>query len=94
MNLLWPGFLLLLGLIPLIIGGYIWVLRRRRRFAVRYSNLALVLRDSGDYQGARELLEKALKVFLHSLGENHPYTTGVQSRLDSLDQLENNLSPD
>ncbi|MCB0177292.1 MAG: BatA domain-containing protein, partial [Anaerolineae bacterium] len=42
MNLLWPGFLLLLGLIPLIIGGYIWVLRRRRRFAVRYSNLALV----------------------------------------------------
>jgi Ca-activated chloride channel family protein len=42
MNLLWPGFLVLLGLIPLIIGAYIWILRRRRRFAVRYSSLALV----------------------------------------------------
>lgn len=42
MNLLWPGFLLLLGLIPLIVAAYIWMLRRRRRFAVRYSSLALV----------------------------------------------------
>jgi Ca-activated chloride channel family protein len=42
MNILWPGFLLLLGLIPLIVAAYIWVLRRRRRFAVRYSSLALV----------------------------------------------------
>jgi len=42
MNLLWPGFLLLLGLIPIIIGVYIWILRRRRRFAVRYSSLSLV----------------------------------------------------
>jgi len=42
MDLLWPGFLLLLGLVPLIVAAYIWVLRRRRRFAVRYSSLALV----------------------------------------------------
>jgi Ca-activated chloride channel homolog len=42
MNLLWPEFLLLLGLIPLIVAAYIWILRRRRRFAVRYSSLALV----------------------------------------------------
>jgi Ca-activated chloride channel family protein len=42
MNLLWPGFLLLLGLIPLIIGIYIWILRRRRRSAIRYSSLSLV----------------------------------------------------
>lgn len=42
MNLLWPGFLLLLGLIPIIIGIYIWILRRRRRYAVRYSSLSLV----------------------------------------------------
>jgi Ca-activated chloride channel homolog len=39
---LWPGFLLLLGLIPLLIAAYIWVLRRRRPFAVRYSSLSLV----------------------------------------------------
>ena len=42
MNLLWPGFLLLLGLIPIIIAAYIWMLRRRRRYAVRYSSLSLV----------------------------------------------------
>lgn len=42
MEVLWPGFLLLLGLIPLIVVAYIWILRRRRRFAVRYSSLALV----------------------------------------------------
>ncbi|HLB46464.1 MAG TPA: VWA domain-containing protein [Anaerolineales bacterium] len=42
MDWLWPGFLLLLGLMPLIVAAYIWMLRRRRRFAVRYSSLALV----------------------------------------------------
>ncbi len=42
MDLLWPGSLLLLGLIPLLIAAYIWILRRRRRLTVRYSSLALV----------------------------------------------------
>ena len=42
MSLLWPGFLYLLILIPIAVGIYIWVLKRRRRFAVRYSSLSLV----------------------------------------------------
>jgi Ca-activated chloride channel family protein len=42
MNLLWPWLLLLLLLIPLLIAVYSWMLRRRRRFAVRYSSLALI----------------------------------------------------
>ena len=42
MSLLWPGFLYLLLLIPLAILVYLWILRRRRRFAVRYSSLSLV----------------------------------------------------
>lgn len=42
MSALWPGFLLLLILIPLLIAAYIWILRRRRPFAVRYSSLSLV----------------------------------------------------
>ncbi len=42
MDLLWPGLLLLLVLIPLSIAAYIWMLRRRRRFTVRYSSLSLV----------------------------------------------------
>ncbi len=42
MDWLWPRFLLLLGLIPIVITGYVWMLRRRKRFAVRYSTLSLV----------------------------------------------------
>ena len=42
MKILWPGFLLLLGLVPVITGIYIWLIRRRRRFAVRYSSLSLL----------------------------------------------------
>jgi Ca-activated chloride channel family protein len=42
MNLLWPGFLYLLALIPILIAVYIWILRRRRRYAVRFSSLSLV----------------------------------------------------
>jgi Ca-activated chloride channel family protein len=39
MTFLWPGLLPLLGLIPVLIFVYWWILRRRRRFAVRYSSL-------------------------------------------------------
>ena len=42
MNLLWPGFLILLALVPLTAGLYLWILRRRRRYAVRFSSLSLV----------------------------------------------------
>jgi Ca-activated chloride channel family protein len=41
MNVLWPGFLLLLGLVPLLVAVYV-LMRRRRRVALRYSSLALV----------------------------------------------------
>ena len=42
MNLLWPWVLTLLLLIPLLIAVYIWILRRRRRYAVRYSTLSII----------------------------------------------------
>lgn len=42
MDLLWPLFLTLLLLVPLTVGAYIWMLRRKRRFAVRYSSLSLI----------------------------------------------------
>ncbi len=41
MDMLWPGFLFLLVLVPLLIAVYIWMLRRRW-VAVRYSSLSLV----------------------------------------------------
>ena len=42
MNFVWPTILLLLLLIPLLIALYIWVLRRKRKYAVRYSSLSLI----------------------------------------------------
>lgn len=42
MSFLWSSSLYLLFLIPLVIAAYILVLRRRRRFAIRYSSLSLV----------------------------------------------------
>lgn len=44
MTLQWPGFLLLLAFVPVLIAVYVWALRRRKKFAVRYSSLSL-LRD-------------------------------------------------
>ncbi|HZK58808.1 MAG TPA: VWA domain-containing protein, partial [Cryobacterium sp.] len=43
MDFLWPGLLLLLGLLPpVLVAIYAWSLRRRRPSGVRYSSLALV----------------------------------------------------
>ena len=49
MSLLWPGSLLLFLLIPLLVAVYILILRRRRRFAIRYSSLSLV-REAAAHQ--------------------------------------------
>ena len=42
MNFQWSALLYLLLLIPLFIAAYVWILRRRRRYAVRFSSLSLV----------------------------------------------------
>ena len=42
MAMLWPGFIALLILVPLLIGLYVWALRRRRPAGARYSSLALI----------------------------------------------------
>jgi Ca-activated chloride channel family protein len=42
MTFLWPGLLLLLVVVPLLVAVYLWSLRRRRPAGVRYSSLSLV----------------------------------------------------
>ena len=49
MSFLWPGLLVLLSIVPLAIIVYIVLLRRRGRFAVRYSSLSLV-REAASHQ--------------------------------------------
>jgi Ca-activated chloride channel family protein len=59
MDLLWPQFLLLLVLVPLLIAVYIWMLRRRR-VGLRYSSLALVRMALPRYSRLRRHLPFAL----------------------------------
>jgi Ca-activated chloride channel family protein len=60
MKFIWPGFLYLAALIPVIIAVYILMLRRRRRFAVRYSSLALVREVQPHQSWMRRYLPLAL----------------------------------
>jgi Ca-activated chloride channel family protein len=60
MSFLWPGFLLLLGLIPALLAIYILMLRRRRRYAVRFSSLSLVREALPRYSRLRRHLPFAL----------------------------------
>ncbi|MEZ5045324.1 MAG: tetratricopeptide repeat protein [Saprospiraceae bacterium] len=45
------------------------------------NNLALVLKDLGDYQGAKTLLEKAMQSDEHNFGKDHPTTAVRYSNL-------------
>src|SRR3954469_17678365 len=42
MSFQWPEFLWLLAALPALVGLYVFLLRRRKKFAVRFSSLALV----------------------------------------------------
>jgi len=42
MRFLWPWLLLLILLVPLSVAVYAWILRRKRKFAVRYSSLSII----------------------------------------------------
>ena len=56
MELLWPGFLYLLALIPILVLAYIFILRRRRPYAVRFSSLSLVREAVGKQSQLRRHL--------------------------------------
>ncbi|MBS0598293.1 MAG: VWA domain-containing protein [Proteobacteria bacterium] len=57
---LWPQFLWLLLALPLLVLLYLWLLRRRRRAAVRYASLALVREALGRGPGWRRHLPPLL----------------------------------
>jgi Ca-activated chloride channel homolog len=65
MTFLWPGFLYLVVLIPVVIAVYAWVLHWRRRYAVRYSSLTL-LRDSLP-RGSQLRRHLPFALFMHAL---------------------------
>src|SRR5690349_10588753 len=60
MTFLWPAALWLLAGVPLLTGFYVWLLRRKRKSALRYSNLAIVKAALGEGHGLRRHLPPAL----------------------------------
>jgi len=60
LTFLWPQFLWLLVLVPLLVLGYWWLLRRKRKLAVRYASLAMVRDAMGVGQRFRRHVPPAL----------------------------------
>ena len=65
MTFLWPSALWLLAGIPLLVALYVWLLRRKKKAALAFPNLALVKAALGPRQNLRRHLPPAL--FLLSL---------------------------
>jgi len=65
MTFLWPQFLWLLLVIPLLVLVYIWLLGRKKKMALRYASLSIVREAMGKGQGLRRHIPPLL--FLLSL---------------------------
>lgn len=53
MNFLWPQFLWLLLVLPLLVLLYLWLLRRKKKMAIRYASLSIVREAMGAGQKMR-----------------------------------------
>jgi len=60
MHFLWPHLLWLLLALPLLAGLYVWLLLRRRQFALRYASLSIVREALGNGPGWRRHIPPAL----------------------------------
>ena len=60
MNFLWPEALWLLALLPLLLLLYVWLLRRKRKAAVRYANLGMIKEAMGAGSKIRRHVPPAL----------------------------------
>jgi Ca-activated chloride channel family protein len=60
MSFMWPSALFALILVPILAGIYIWMQRRRRRYAVRYASLSLVRDAVGKGPGVKRHIPAAV----------------------------------
>jgi Ca-activated chloride channel homolog len=64
-NFLWPQFLWLMLALPLLVAVYVWLLRRKKKLALRYASLSIVREALGKGPGVRRHIPPLL--FLLSL---------------------------
>jgi len=67
MTFQWPEALALLAVLPLLVAFYVYLLRRRKKFAVRYSNLALIKAAMGGATWRRHVPPAILLLALAAL---------------------------
>jgi Ca-activated chloride channel homolog len=60
MNFLWPEFLWLLAALPLLVLLYVWLLKRKKKMALRYASLSIVKEAMGAGQTVRRHIPPAL----------------------------------
>jgi Ca-activated chloride channel family protein len=60
MKFLWPEALWLLAVLPLLAAAYVWLLRRKRKSAVRYANLGMIKEAMGAGSRLRRHVPPAL----------------------------------
>ncbi len=60
MTFMWPQFLWLLPVVPLLILVYLWLLRRKKKLVLRYASVAIVKQAMGRGLGWRRHLPPAL----------------------------------
>src|SRR5918998_1743217 len=60
MSFMWPQALLALLLVPVLIGIYVWMQRRRSRYAVRFASVGLVRQAVGKGPGVRRHIPAAV----------------------------------
>ena len=60
MSFAWPELLWLLLMLPMLVGVYIWLLRRKKKAAVRYANLGMIREAMGPGSNIRRHVPPAL----------------------------------
>jgi len=60
MTFLWPQFLWILLALPLLVGVYVWLLRRKKKIALRYASLSIVKEAMGGSLNVRRHIPPAL----------------------------------
>jgi Ca-activated chloride channel homolog len=60
MNFLWPEFLWFLAALPLLVVLYLWLMRRKKKMALRYASLSIVKEAMGGAQSFKRHIPPAL----------------------------------
>ena len=60
LNFLWPQFLWLLLALPALVAVYVWLLRRKKKLALRYASLSIVKEAMGQGSALRRHIPPAL----------------------------------